>query len=99
MTLQEDERLAAGAERSQALSDQARADGLTLKVGAHSDRTQDQHVEESGGSVDERARVQDLADDGAVNLRNEGEVVVPCPRRPQFVEQQSNRRVPTKRSN
>src|SRR3954451_12913148 len=98
MALQEHERLATGAEHSQGVHDQASADRLTLTIGAYSNGAQHQHVNEPTGSVDERMRVQDLADERSVDLSHERQLVVPCPARSQPVEEQAEGRVTTERS-
>src|SRR3954449_10590263 len=67
MALQEHERLATGAEHSQGVHDQACADRLTLTIGAYPNGAQHQHVDEPTWSIEERMRVQDLADGRSVD--------------------------------
>ena len=82
VALEEHEGFAALAEHRQGRRDEIRADALALHVGANTDRAQDEHVLQPSRRVEDRVRVENMADEFTVVLGDEARDRLPTPTMP-----------------
>lgn len=78
-------------DRVQGVGDQHGPDALTLSLGPHADRTQDEDVDESAPGVQDRPSEHDVGADVGVLFGDERQRRYPSPRGAEFVEEQSDR--------
>ena len=93
VALQEHERLVTGRQRGECGADHLAADAGALQIGPNADRAEHQHIEHTARRVEERVAEQHLPHQLAAVFGDERQVVLPCPRVVQQVQQQANLRV------